>query len=448
VSLDQDELLGVIEKRRKLREFIDEKIIGTYKKRGKPLLIILDEVTFYNGWARAIKNLIDVGKLGPGIGLIATGSYSMDLSSAKRELSGRYGPLGEKLKGEVNFPPRRFIEVAESSLGLTFREFVKRNFGEFGRRTGIIEYLAGIQTKIDDDKYHYERVLEKILRSQYSNLHGVFEGIYMMAGGYPRAVYEALLSARKGQKKVSDARYLDDIYTLLVSDAKKFKLSEDKLKSILSRVGLPSFEISSDYRTLSTLKKEETAEYMEYLTKSGLFDLLPSISPNSIDIQSRMVSPTMGRMKMIVTDPIVFLSIYLCSRGVTTGIFNHVEGVLGERTITEHLCESIVLSHLKFVPNIMISPHKNIGYGVLQEYDRSIPDGLCWYINRKNGLSLIAVEVKCAETKLNMSELEKDALLVKEKFHVKRLIVVTNIEQLELTENCAVIPIEIFLPLL
>ena len=246
ITLDQDEFLRELDGKRLLREFLSI-VIDTYKKPDKPLFIILDEVTFYCGWARAIKNLIDSGKLGPGIGLIATGSYSLDLSSAKRELAGRFGPLGEKLKGEVYFYPRRFIEVAESLLGSDFRNFIKINFGCFGKRAGLIEYLAGHQKEVNANTYGYQDILQSLFNKFYDNLHILFEDIYLKTGGYPRALYEAIINQRKGQVNVSDARYRDDIFTLFVTDSKKFHLSEETLKSILSKINLPSMRISSDY---------------------------------------------------------------------------------------------------------------------------------------------------------------------------------------------------------
>ena len=72
ISLDSDELIKEADRKRYLRELVDE-IIKRFKRENKPLIIILDEVTFYKGWARAIKNLIDSGSIGPGIALVATG---------------------------------------------------------------------------------------------------------------------------------------------------------------------------------------------------------------------------------------------------------------------------------------------------------------------------------------------------------------------------------------
>ena len=129
LSLDQEEFFVEINKKKKLREIISE-IIKTYKVQKFPLIVILDEVTFYKGWARVLKNLVDEGVIGDGIAIIATGSYSLDLGSAKREMSGRFGKLGESCGEDILFYPRRFIEVAESVLDNTgnFRLFLAKKY--------------------------------------------------------------------------------------------------------------------------------------------------------------------------------------------------------------------------------------------------------------------------------------------------------------------------------
>ncbi|MBI2084563.1 MAG: AAA family ATPase [Candidatus Aenigmarchaeota archaeon] len=448
VTLDQDELLIELDKKRVLREFLST-VIDTYKKPNKPLFIILDEVTFYRGWARAIKNLVDSGKLGPGIGLIATGSYSLDLSSAKRELAGRFGPLGERLKGEVYFYPRRFIEVAESLLGSDFRNFVKNNFGSFGKRAGLIEYLAGHQKEVNANKYGYHNILQSLFSKYYDDLHSLFENIYLKTGGYPRAIYEAVINQRTGQVSVSDARYRDDIFTLFVTDSKKFDLSEETLKNILSKINLPSMRISSDYSTLSSLRKEETQKYIEYLKTSGFTNFLPNItSSNEIDTKSLLVTPRGNILKMVINDPASFLSIYLGSRGVETSVFNQIEKILADKSIKEHLYEAIILSHLQHIPPIQVSA-KNIGYILVEEKNNAeLADGFCWYINFKSELVLIAVESKHADKQIDIKSIEEKALRLKELFDVNKLIVVTNLKQLEIKENYVIMPIEIFLALM
>jgi predicted AAA+ superfamily ATPase len=391
LSLDFDELFRDFDKKRYLRELVDE-IIRKFKKANEPLIIILDEVTFYKGWARAIKNLIDSGSIGPGIALIATGSYSLDLSSAKRELAGRFGPLGERLRGEQFFYPRRFIEMAEAILGSKFQSFLRRMFGRSsGRRMGLMEYLAGFQTDKDNMRYNYKNILNETLQAHYDDLHNLFENTYLFSGGYPRSIYESIKSQKTGEINIPFARYSDDIFDLLVTDSIKFGLSEDMIKQILSTVNLPSMRLSSSYGTLTkNLRKDETEKYISYLKASGLFSFLPNISsPTQIDLGSAGVTPRKDRLKLIVNDPAAFISIYLCSRGATT--FDQVKRLLLDEGVREHLFEAVVVSHLRYMPRIRIAP-ENMGY-IITEDEEELADGFAWYLDRSNDYAIIPAEI-------------------------------------------------------
>jgi predicted AAA+ superfamily ATPase len=446
LSLDSDELLRDFDKKRYLRELVDE-IIRKFKKANEPLIIILDEVTFYKGWARAIKNLIDSGSIGPGIALIATGSYSLDLSSAKRELAGRFGPLGERLRGEQFFYPRRFIEMAEAILGSKFQSSIRGMFGKgSGRRMGIMEYLAGFQTDRDSLYYGYKNILNERMQAYYDDLHNLFENIYLYSGGYPRSIYEAIKSQRTGEINIPFARYSDDIFDLLVTDSTKFRLSNVMVKQILSMVKSPSMRLSSGYGTLTrNLRKDETEKYISYLEASGLFSFLPNISsPAQIDVDSACVTTRNDRLKLIVNDPAAFISIYLCSRGAAT--FNQVKRLLLEERVREHLFEAVIVSHLRYLPRIRIAP-ENMGY-IITEDEEELADGFAWYLDRSNRLVLLAVEAKYTQKDVDIGEIRRKARILKENFQIKRLIVTTNHKTLVIEDDYAIIPAEIFLLLL
>ena len=394
ISLDSDELIKEVDRKRYLRELVDE-IIKRFKRENKPLIIILDEVTFYKGWARAIKNLIDSGSIGPGIALVATGSYSLDLSSAKRELAGRFGPLGEKLRGEQFFYPRRFIEMAESILGRTFQSHIRNTFRKgSGRRIGLTEYFSGFQTDSDSLFYNYKRILNETLQACYDDLHNLFENVYLYAGGYPRSIYEAIKSQRSGEITIPFARYSDDIFNLLVTDSIKFGLSEDITKQILSTVNLPSMRLSCSYGTLTqnlNLRRDDVEKYISYLRASGLFSFLPNISsPTQIDLDSARVTPRKDRLKLIVNDPAAFIAVYLCSRGAIK--FGQVKKLLSDERVREHLFEAVIISHLRYMPLIRIAP-ENMGY-IITEDEEELVDGFAWYLDRSNRLVLLAVEAK------------------------------------------------------
>lgn len=246
------------------------------------------------------------------------------------------------------------------------------------------------------------------------------------------------------------ARYGDDIYDLLVSDSIKFELSRDMIKQILRNISSPSMILSSSYGTLTkNLGKDDAEKYISYLEASGLFSFLPNISsPTQIDLDSSCVETRKDRLKLIVNDPAAFMSVYLCSRGATT--FNQVKNLLSDRKdrkIREHLFESVVVSHLRYMPRIRFAPEENRGY-ILTEDGEELADGFAWYLDNSNRLVLLAVEAKYTEKNVNIEDIRRKARLLKEKFHVKRLIVTTNHRTLEIKEDYAIIPAEIFLLLM
>jgi len=454
LSLDSDELFFDMNRKRYLR-FLIHHIITKFKRTGQPLFIILDEVTFYKGWARAIKNLIDSGDIGPGIGVIATGSYSVDLSSAKRELSGRYGPLGEIFGGEQFFYPRRFIEVAESILGSNFNRFISK-FASYGRRMGIIEYLAGHQTEVDNQLYNYEKVLRNYISKYYYDLHNIFENVYLYTGGYPRKIYEAVVTQRNGRMKISDARYCNDIFELLVTDATKFSLSSDTIKKILLNITSPCMYIKNNYKNLISnlgLNKKEVEKYIDYMTNSGLITLLPSISSqDQIKIDVGYVSPEGGILKLLINDPAAFISIYFCSRGFPS-VFYQAKKLFADNKVAEQLFESIIISHLQHMPAIKRGRlFNNLAFILLDKGKDGLSsepcDGIAWYPRFGNDITLIGVEAKhLSSGTVNISQIKERAQILK-KFNIQRLICVTNTAQFEIADDYVIMPAEIFLTLM
>ena len=441
-SLDDEVLLGALERKKMLKEFMTA-LINKYSLV-KPLLIVLDEVTFYKGWGRAIKNLIDEGVVGKGIGVVLTGSYSLDLNSAKSELSGRCGPLGEFFSGEELFFPRRFTEMADTVLDEEFRTFMYNNLLSVGKRLGLLEYLAGYQTEGDSARFGYRRKIDAFINNHYDNLHALFEN-YKYSGGYPRAIYEALHSQYIGTLNIRDARYKQDIYDLLVTDCRKFGLQGEVLSSMFLKVDTPIKRMSADYDLLkvASIRKEDILKYKDYLEVSGLFMFLPNVSsPNQIDASSQLVSPSRNKLKFVVADPAVYSSIYGCSRGMTH-VYQKMEQII-EGGVEGFLFEAIVLAHLRFLPAYV--PFENISY-ILHEEDGKeyeLADALIWYVNNLNNFIHIAIEVKCSSS-INKGEIYGQAKKLRENYGIKRLIVVSDSKDIDINEYYVIIPIELFL---
>jgi predicted AAA+ superfamily ATPase len=437
MSLDVEELCGVLEKKKLLKEFLSE-IIKRYSLV-KPLIIILDEVTFYPGWGRAIKNLIDEGAIGKGVAVIATGSYALDLTSARSELAGRYGPLGERCGGEVFFPPRRFAEVAESILPQSFLSFLGRRLGRGVKKVGLLEFFSGWQTEEEAKKWVYFTTIDEFMSKHYKDVHGILE-IYKQSGGYPRTVFEAILSQRSADLKITDARYIDDIYRLLISDCRKFKLDENELQKMLLSVDKPAMRIAASYTTLSSLKKDEIERYIDYLVTSGLISFIPNISSPD-EIKSDMIICKGDKLKLVVNDPSVFIALYCGSRNIAS-IFNKVSSILTD--CKGETLESMAISHLKFFS--VNQPFNNIAYILHEENKQEIEvcDAFLWYLNFKNQLVTIPIEVKCYDS-INLTEIREKADLLIEKYGAKRLIVVSNKNIVDIQKKYVIIPIELFL---
>jgi len=368
LTLDEDSFFTEVEKKKKLKDILST-IIQDYKVEGKPLLLILDEVTFYKGWARVLKNLYDSGIIKEGIGIIATGSYSLDLSGAKRELSGRFGPLGEGCGEEMIFPPRRFLEIAETVLGdaNNFRKTYAQTFGFYAKKMGTLEYLAGFQSESDNQKFGYTRMLKKMLNLYYTDLNQLFINTYIFAGGYPRKVYESLESIRSGKMNIPDSRYNSDIYQLLKSDVTKFRLKEEVIRQILAKIEYPSFQLGGDLGFFCNLnpniKLDECNKYLEYLSSSGLFCTVPSIqNPDQLDLNKNLINPSPSKLKFTVNDPAVFLSIYFGSRGISKIFENSQDLFIKDPKTKELLYESITSAHLSLINPIRNNDPKTIAF--------------------------------------------------------------------------------------
>ncbi len=444
LSLDDERLLFNFSRKKILRSVLSE-IIHKFSKN-KPLLIILDEVTFYKGWARALKNLIDEGVISRGVAVIATGSYSLELSSAKSELSGRYGTFGEKIGGDVLFHPRRYVEIAESFLKQKgFNDFISKRFGLKAKRLGILEYLAGYQTKEEGKKYRYEIKLNEIISDFYDDLHALFR-IYMFSGGYPKAFYEAIIAQKShNEPRVGDARYRYDIYDHLVHDSNKFNLDPSTVEKILRNIEYPSFMISKSNNKLSDgINIKNFNKYLLYLESSGLFTRLSSIvSKEDINYDLNIINTSNEYQKFIVCDPSVFISSYCCSRGIfgNTDIYNYMNKMFERKPeVKQLLLEAVVLSHLRHIP--LKKPFQNISF--ISNKGNEVVDAVIWYFNYKGEMIVIPIEVK-SNAAGDIKKIKSTANKIKKEYGLRKLLVVSESPEFINEENYVIIPVELFL---
>ena len=273
-------------------------------------------------------------------------------------------------------------------------------------------------------------------------MHGVFE-IYKFSGGYPRAFYEAITKQRAGALTISDARYLDDIYSLLTSDSKKFSLDEDVLKRILVQLETPCLKLRHDLETLGrgTISKDDIRKYIDYLEKSGLFMMIPQIKAISDDdIRKKSVNERGDIFKFVVADPAAFLAIYSGTRNITSVFSKAQSFFLGAEKGS--FFESIILSHLRYLPSGF--SFENIGYAHASGQAEELADAVLWYVNEKNEFIIIAVEAKSYDS-INEQDLFRKSEELKKNFGIKRLIVVTDSHYFKETDNYIILPVEIFL---
>ena len=73
---------------------------------------------------------------------------------------------------------------------------------------------------------------------------------------------------------------------------------------------------------------------------------------------------------------------------------------------------------------------------------------MVWYLNFKDNFIIIPLECKSSQLDLDLNEIKTKAKKIKEKFGLKRLIIVINKKILDINEDFVLIPIEILLLLM
>lgn len=444
LSLDEDELFVRNGKRRFLRGLLGE-IISEYKQHNEPLFLILDEVSFYEAWARAIKNLLDDGTIGPGVGVIATGSYSLDLSSARRELSGRMGPIGETI-GDLFLYPKSYREFIDSVSEQSRRIHFASICGRFPFRRGAIEYLAGYQT----DSFGYEKVLQEL--SSDTLLPSLFD-LYARSGGYPKAILEVMKSDMyQGQVKISQARVRQDIYDLIVNDAVKFNVDPLLVEGILSSIEHPIRQLVTNgtFKVQNKTQNEVNAA-LDYLFASGLFVRLPALKdPSEVSDDQQMVRPSSNEYKFCCADPLSFYSSYTCCRGMDGKVDEFVERYLSSPEKYGFLFESVIAAHISRSTILHLSNRttgetiRNRTLTIFDEGDEKV-DIFSWYVNHQAQFIKIAIE--CKSGSINKADIGRQAQWLKQNYSIERLIVLTKDSQFEIQQDYALIPAHAFLML-
>ena len=444
LTLDNVELMEAIEKGVvSLRGLLRELISSRLKQYGK-VMIVIDEATFYDKWAITIKNLIDEHVIGPGVLVLITGSYSLELSQAKRELEGRMGILDNDDVGQRFLFPMRFVELIEN-IAQEVNEFLKEPTMYGGPPTKLSTRLTIFEELITPNNARVFKFFEKAYDEIGKLAIGYLEGVYFYTGGFPEAIYSFI---RIG--KVPDKSYTS-FYELLIQDAEKFGLSPRILEELLreklvvsasfemtfSELQIPIRLIRGGVKVLSIYEAER---YLDYLTEGARVLLkLHTIKP--IRKLNEPITFNRGKpLKLVYLDPLIFHSLYWISRGVRTGIYQTAKSFTLEsmtsssedRIFFSSLYEAVVCSHIIRIPIMK--------YGVYVEtYGRGVDgkeyaDCIAWYFDQR------ALRHKIVPVEITTSRrLDEEALLEKARLAMNylrsRLIVATRDQLAILTDR-------------
>lgn len=171
-------------------------VISTFVGEGKSrTFLYLDEVSFVEGWQRAVKSFLDSSK-SLNSTLYVTGSSSINL---RKELM-----PGRKVEF-IEFMPRSFKEVLISFGSEDLKQFLKKNI--------VVDLDSAIRLA-ERAVVYFEEI------SKWFN-------IYLITGGYPDAIFDYMAN-----KKVSDAVY-DTHWNAFVSDVSKASRSVEIATAIV-----------------------------------------------------------------------------------------------------------------------------------------------------------------------------------------------------------------------
>ncbi len=421
-------------------------------------IIFLDEITFYPHWALSLKNLVDKGLLPEHTGILATGSYSLDLAEGKRELAGRTGYYTERIRGRLTLHPYRFsefISALHTPLPSPIRYLRERSKREsFILSLGMNDIhpiLINLKTLYSDENLlsFWKTLREESIRH------------YFLTGGYPRSIgsfYTTNLT------HIPDARYLEDVYTLIIHDISKFKqilfsrvkkpLSDEKifflLKEVIRRHSQPAgFLGASSFTNIP-----HAYTFCNYLQKSFSLSYLPPYDLTSFrDVPSQPYNPP---RKYYYTDPFVYWSFTAGSGSPAERkhIFRNTAHRLSQRSLLGSLLEAVILSHLSFYRYFFFLEEEPLLYALFDEDTSSDP-------HRKNqeladvllinpfyldNTHIIPFEISLsAKPKKNIPLLLKKDELRQKGLTFSRVIMINLQGRFEWDEDILYLPAEVFL---
>jgi predicted AAA+ superfamily ATPase len=188
-----------------LRSFTDERAF-----------IFLDEVSSIREWQRAIKHLVDVGKLRSAT-VILTGSHTLDVKAASERLPGRRG-AAEGILDKILLP-MKFSEYVETLSKEIESEVASLGLRSWERKKSLIQMLYNGRVP---SEFNRLTVFLKDLNNHLKN--------YLLTGGMPRVVDDYQKTG-----KISEGVYRTFV-DIVRGDLVKWAKRESYLRQVMSRV--------------------------------------------------------------------------------------------------------------------------------------------------------------------------------------------------------------------
>ena len=184
---------------RDYRELLELLVNIRRRIRGR-IVIILDEVGFVDEWQRAVKVFVDQGSL-RNTTIIACGSHAVDVKKGAAYLVGR--------RGSARHPIDRVL------LPMSFREYV------YIIKPGLIRNIMCLEDVLSMDPIRREAIIGEL-----SELFAM----YLITGGFPRAIDEYIKNGTISRETLSD------FINYLSKDITKLGKSESLAKSVLASI--------------------------------------------------------------------------------------------------------------------------------------------------------------------------------------------------------------------
>jgi len=309
-----------LDTRGELVGFIQTYMDWIRRRSRKRAYLFIDETTAIDQWQRAIKFLVDSGKLRT-TSCVLTGSHSMDIKTCAERLPGRRGQSETVL--DKLMLPMKFSEYVET-LDKKIREVLRENqlLSEDKRKNTLNSILKG------EIPVSLERISAII-----NELNGYLEQ-YFITGGIAPIVDDFV---KKG--RVADSRYRDYLNVVL-GDLSKLGLRESYVKQILSRL-TDTLGTPVSWRTIADSTDiphhETVAQYIECLKENFTLAYI-------YYIDTRKNGPAFEKRKKIhFLDPFIFHTLRTWVQGGAP--FQKTLEYLKDPENTGRLAECVACSH-------------------------------------------------------------------------------------------------------